>query len=54
MFQFEWQDVRYILVPDEEAARKTIGTINSLPILDEEKYELMTKIEISSRFADNL
>ena len=53
-FQFEWQDVRYILVPDEEAVRKTIGTINSLPILDEEKYDLMTKIEISSRFADNL
>ena len=52
--QFGWQDVRYILVPDEEAARKTIGKINSLPILDEEKYELMTKIEISSRFADNL
>lgn len=52
--QFEWQDVRYIMVPDEAAVRKTIETINTLPMSDEEKYELMTKIEISKRFADNL
>lgn len=52
--QFEWEDVRYIMVPDEEAVRKTIATIDSLSVLDEEKHMLMTKIEISSRFADNL
>jgi len=52
--RFSWDDVKYIIVPDEFAAKHTIGTILSLEIAEDEKYMLISKIEISKRFLENM
>lgn len=52
--KFEWNDIRYIIVPDEEARRKTIGTIKNLPVSEMDKYVLISKIEISKRFVEDM
>lgn len=52
--QFEWCDVRYIMVPDELSAKNTIKTLLTLNLDDDEKYMLISKIEISKRFSDNM
>jgi hypothetical protein len=51
---FDWNDVLYLMVPDEAAARKTIETIEALDMNESEKHMLISKIEISRRFSDNM
>lgn len=51
--KFEWNELLYIIVPDESAARRTIKTIKSLSISEEEKDALISKIEIIRRILDN-
>ena len=51
---FEWSEVRYIMVPDESAAKRTIDTILSLNIGEDEKYLLISKMEISKKFSENM
>ena len=52
--KFEWTDLKYIIVPDEKASRSTISTIKMLDIKDDEKDMLVSKIEISRHFCDNM
>lgn len=52
--RFEWTDLRYIIVPDEAAVTKTILTIKKLEIAEKEKDLLISKIEISNRFIENM
>lgn len=53
--KFDWSDVYYIIVPDEFAARHTISTVRSLEnVSNDVKDELISRIEISSRFAKNM
>jgi len=52
--RFEWRDVRYIMVPDEASVKNTIGTLLALDLEDSEKYMLISKIEVSKRFSDNM
>lgn len=52
--KFEWEDVRYIIVPDEAAVKNTISTIRALELDEIEKDLLISKIEISKRFSDNM
>ena len=52
--KFEWTEVRYIIVPDEAAVKNTISTIRELNVEDMEKDLLISKIEISKRFSDNM
>lgn len=52
--KFEWEDIRYIIVPDEEACRKTIDTIKGLTLSEIDRYILISKIEISKRFGENM
>lgn len=49
--RFEWTDVCYLIVPNEAAMNRTIRTIMNLKINEKEKYRLISKIEISRRFA---
>lgn len=51
---FDWNEVHYLMVPDEKAARETITTIESLDMDESEKHWLISKIEISRRFSDNM
>lgn len=51
---FDWQDVRYIMVPDEMAVKHTIKTIKNLDMEEEEMLVLISRIEISKRFSDNM
>ena len=53
--KFDWSDVHYIIVPDEFAARHTISTVRGLENVSlGVKDELISRIEISSRFAENM
>ena len=52
--KFEWDDVRYIIVPDEVALKRIIGFIKELRLEDTLKYLLISKIEISNHFAEDL
>lgn len=52
--KFNWEDVRYIIVPDEAAVKNTIATIQSLEMDELGKNLLISKIEISKRFSDNM
>lgn len=52
--KFEWEDVRYIIVPDEPALKRVIDVIKELPLGDSKKYLLISKIEISNRFSEDL
>ncbi len=51
--KFEWNELLYIIVPDESAAKHTIETIKSLAISEDEKETLIAKIEIIRRILDN-
>ena len=51
---FEWAEVQYIIVPNEVAVRNTIHTLLSLSLEEEEKHKLISKIEISRRFSENM
>lgn len=51
---FEWKEVQYIIVPDEVAVKNTIFVINSLSLEQKDKDFLISKIEISRRFAENM
>lgn len=52
--KFDWEDVKYIIVPDEPALKKIIDVIKELSLDDTKKYLLISKIEISSRFSEDL
>ncbi len=52
--KFNWEDVRYLMVPDEVAVKATIATIEKLTLKKDEKHLLISKIEISRRFSDNM
>lgn len=52
--RFKWEDVRYIIVPDDLAVKKTIHTIKNLKIANEEKDLLISKIEISKHFSEDM
>ena len=52
--KFEWEDVRYIIVPDEQALKRVVNVIKELPLGDSKKYLLISKIEISNRFTEDL
>ena len=52
--KFDWDDVKYIMVPDEAAVKATIATIESLPLNEDAKHFLHSRIEISRRFSDNM
>lgn len=52
--KLEWEDVRYIIVPDEAASRKTIDIIRELPLDDSEKCMLISKLEVSKRFSEDM
>lgn len=52
--RFDWDDVRYLIVPDEEAASNTIHTIEGLELPKDKKHLLISRIEISRRFSDNM
>lgn len=52
--KFKWKDVRYLMVPDEKAVKETIATIEDLDLEDDDKHLLISKIEISRRFSDNM
>ncbi len=49
--RFDWKDVCYIIVPNEAALNRTVKTIRVLKISEKEKYKLISRIEISKRFA---
>lgn len=51
---FAWEDVKYIIVPDEVASKRVIETIRELSMDDSQKYLLISKIEISKQFAEDL
>lgn len=51
---FAWDDVRYIIVPDEPALKRIIDVIKELSLDDTTKYLLISKIEISNRFSEDL
>ena len=50
---FEWEDVSYIIVPNEVALNHTINTICSLKCSEREKRVIISKIEISKRFSSD-
>ena len=53
--KFNWSEVRYIIVPDEVSVGHTISVIKALGnIEDSEKDMLISKIEISRRFSENM
>lgn len=53
--KFNWSEVRYIIVPDESSVQHTISVIRALgDIEDSEKDMLISKIEISRRFSENM
>lgn len=53
--KFDWTEVRYIIVPDEAAVSHTISVIKTLDnIEDSEKDMLISKLEISRRFSENM
>lgn len=52
--KFDWGDIRYIIVPDEIALKRIIDSIKKLPLEDAQKYFLISRIEVSMRFAEDL
>lgn len=53
--QFDWSEFRYLIVPDEASAKHTISVIKTLENMEESEKELLiSKIEISRRFSDNM
>ena len=48
------RDVKYIIVPDEPALNQIIDVIKELKLEESIKYLLISKIEISSRFSEDL
>lgn len=52
--KFDWEDIRYIIVPDEVALKRIIEIIKELPLGDTQKYFLISRIEVSTRFTEDL
>lgn len=52
--KFDWEDIRYIIVPDDNALHKIINVISNLSINERERYLLISKIEVSARFTEDL
>lgn len=52
--KFDWDDVRYLMVPDEMAAKRIIQNIMDLSLSLSEKHLLISKIEISRQFTNNM
>lgn len=51
---FEWDHVKYLIVPDETASQKLIQTIRSLSIEESVKYTLISRIEIVNQFQEDI
>lgn len=51
---YDWDDIKYIIVPDELALIEIIELINELPLEEVTRYLLISKIEISNRFEEDL
>lgn len=49
-FHFEWDDVMYLIVPNQHAANNLFTIISELGLEDGSKYSLISKIEIADRF----
>ena len=52
-FHFEWDDVRYIIVPDDSAVKQVIQTIRELKLSSFVRDMMISKIEISKRFSSD-
>ena len=52
--KFDWKDLIHIVVPDEVALQTIIDAIMELPLDNEKKYILISKIQISNRFTEDL
>lgn len=52
--KFDWEDIRYIIVPDEVALKRIIETIKELSLENSQKYLLISRIEVSTRFMEDL
>lgn len=52
--KFDWEDIRYIIVPDNNALNQIIKVIRNLSMSDKERYLLISKIEVSARFTEDL
>ena len=52
-FHFEWEDVRYIIVPDDMAVKQVINTIKTLQLPTSNRDMLISRIEISRRFSSD-
>lgn len=52
--KFEWDDVRYLVVPDESARDELIEYILRLNIENKDRHRLISKIEIGRRFTEDL
>lgn len=52
--KFDWNDLIYIVVPDEVALQTIIDAIMELPLDNAKKYLLISKIQISNRFTEDL
>ena len=52
--KFDWNDLIYIIVPDEVALQTIIDAIMELPLDNDKKYLLISKIQISNRFTEDL
>ena len=51
---FDWEDIRYIIVPDEASLKRIIEQIKELPLGDTQRYLLISRIEVSMRFSEDL
>ncbi|MBR4513624.1 MAG: hypothetical protein IKO61_01875 [Lachnospiraceae bacterium] len=51
---FEWEDIKYIIVPNEKDAMEMISYIKELEINEEEKDVLVSKIEVTDRFLEDV
>lgn len=52
--KFDWNDLIYIVVPDEVALQTIIDAIMELPLDNVKKHLLISKIQISNRFTEDL
>lgn len=51
--RFEWDDIRYLIVPDEAANKRLIRKIRNLSLDSETQDYLISTIEISSHFSED-
>lgn len=52
-FHFEWDDISYIIVPDDVAVKKVIKTIKGLKLTPTISNMLISRIEVSRNFSSD-